>query len=83
MEERLKYSEETFLKIQVCGVKCELSDMSISKDNIPEEKCLYDVAGDDNCGDEPVRVIQSVLVNFFGTLISDRPLPVGVTVFYD
>ena len=34
-------------------------------------------AGDDDSGGEPVRVQPGVLVNFFGTLICDRLLPVG------
>lgn len=74
---RLKYDEEKFSKVQVCGTKCEFSDMRIDRSSIPEGKYLYEVAGDDEGGMEPVRIKLGILVNFFGTLISDVPLPLG------
>lgn len=37
----------------------------------------YDWFCDDDSGGEPVRVKPRILVNFFGTLICDEPLPVG------
>ena len=33
------------------------------------------MAGDDDCGGDPVRVAKGILVNFFGTLISRTELP--------
>lgn len=74
---RLKYSEERFSKVQVCGIECEFSDMRIDRGSIPEGKYLYEVAGDDESGMEPVRIKPGILVNFFGTLISSVPLPLG------
>lgn len=43
---------------------------------MPEEKYQYEVAGDDDSGGDPARVRPGIMVNFFGTLISDQPLPV-------
>lgn len=74
---RLKYDEERFSKVLVYGIECEFSNMRIDRDSIPEGKCLYEVAGDDEGGMEPVRIKLGILVNFFGTLISDVPLPLG------
>ena len=74
---RLRYEEERFQMVQVCGIECEFSDMRIDRDSIPEGKYLYEVAGDDESGMEPVRIKPGILVNFFGTLISDAPLPLG------
>ena len=74
---RLKYGEERFSRGKVCGIECEFSDMRIDRGSIPEGKYLYEVAGDDESGMEPVRIKLGILVNFFGTLVSDVPLPLG------
>ncbi len=74
---RLKYSEERFSKVRVCGIECGFSDIRIDRNTIPEGKYLYEVAGDDESGIEPVRIKLGILVNFFGTLVCDRPMPLG------
>lgn len=74
---RLDYRKEKFSRVSVCDLECEFNDMRIDRSSVPEGKYQYEVAGDDDCGDEPVRVQRGILVNFFGTLICDRPLPIG------
>lgn len=74
---RLDYRKERFSKVSVCGVECEFNDMRIVRDSVPEGKYQYEVAGDVDSGGEPARVQLVVLVNFFGTLVCDRQLPVG------
>lgn len=74
---RLDYKKESFLKVKVCGIECEFNDMRIDRNTIPEGRYLYEVAGDDDSGEEPVRVKAGILVNFFGTLICDDLLPIG------
>lgn len=74
---RLDYEKEAFEKVSVCGIICEFSDMRIDESTVPEGKFRYEVAGDDESGGEPARVQLGVLVNFFGTLISDKPMPIG------
>lgn len=74
---RSDYRTESFSKVSVCGVECEFNDMRIERSSVPVEKYQYEVAGDDDSGGDPVRVQQGVLVNFFGTLVCDRPLPIG------
>lgn len=71
---RLDYSKEKFTKVRVCGIECNFSDMRIDRSTVPKKKYQYEVAGDDDSGGNPVRVQRGVLVNFFGTLISDMPL---------
>ena len=66
-----------FEKVGVCGIECEFNDMRIDKNTIPKGKYQYEVAGDDNSGGDLARVQSGVLVNFCGTLICDKPLPVG------
>lgn len=74
---RADYRTEHFEKVSVCGIICGFNDVRIDRNTIPAGKYQYEVAGDDDCGDEPVRVQRGVLVNFFGTLICDEPLPLG------
>lgn len=75
--ERLDYEKEKFQNVSVRDIECEFNDMRIDPNTIPEGKYKYEVAGDDDCGDEPARVQQEVFVNFFGTLVSNEPLPIG------
>ena len=74
---RLDYRKEAFEKVTVCGVECEFNDMRIDRNTVPKGKYQYEVAGDDDSGGDPARVKSVILVNFFGTLICDKPLPIG------
>lgn len=74
---RLDYRTEKFQKVSVCGIPCDFSDMRIDRRTVPEERYQYEVAGDDDSGGDPARVRNGIIVNFFGTLISDVPLPLG------
>lgn len=74
---RFDYRTEKFQKVSICGIPCDFSDMRINRSTVPEERYQYEVAGDDDSGGDLARVQRGVLVNFFGTLISDVPLPLG------
>lgn len=74
---RLDYKNEVFSKVSVCGIPCEFSDMRIDRSTVPKGKYQYEVAGDDESGGDPARIQWGIMVNFFGTLICDEPLPVG------
>ena len=74
---QLDYWQEKFTKVRVCGIECNLSDMRIDRSTVPKEKYQYEVADDDESQGVPARVRYSIMVNFFGTLISDVQLPLG------
>ena len=74
---RLNFYDEKFQEVTVKGITCRFSDMRIDRDTVPEGLYLYEVAGDDDIGDEPSRVKEAVLVNFIGTLITNTELPLG------
>ncbi|MCM1561280.1 MAG: hypothetical protein NC123_17320 [Butyrivibrio sp.] len=76
MMARLDYEQENFTKVEVCGIVCDFSDMRIDRNTVPEGRYQYEVADEDSQGD-PVRVKRGIMVNFFGTLVSDVPLPLG------
>lgn len=71
------YRQETFSKAIVCGKECDYSDMRIDRASVPEGKFQYEVAHDDEGIGDPARIKKDVMVNFLGTIICDRPLPLG------
>ncbi|MDE5938548.1 MAG: hypothetical protein K2H37_05665 [Lachnospiraceae bacterium] len=71
------YRTEIFQKVSVCGIPCDFSDMRIDRNTVPEGRYQYEVADDDESQGYPSRVRQGIMVNFFGTLISDVSLPIG------
>lgn len=72
---RLDYKTEKFQKVSVCGIPCDFSDVRIDGSTVPKDRYQYEVADDDESQGEPSRVKLGIMVNFFGTLISDVPLP--------
>lgn len=73
---RLDYKTEHFQKVSVCGIICEFSDMRIDRSTVPDGRYQYEAAGDGGSGGDPARVRLGIMVNFFGTHISDQPLSV-------
>jgi hypothetical protein len=59
---------------EIGGVECKCTDERIDPETIPAGKYMYEVAGDDDCGDTPTRVSPHVAVNFYATVICDQPL---------
>lgn len=51
--------------------------MRIARSTVPESLYQYEVADDDESQGDPTRVKKGIMVNFWGTLISDVPLPLG------
>lgn len=73
----MDYRKEKFTKVGVCGIICDFSDMRIDRSTVPEGRYQYEVADDDEGQGDPARIRQGIMVNFFGTLISDVSLPLG------
>lgn len=72
---KVDYNKEKFTKVRVCGIECDLTDMRIDRGTVPEGRYQYEVADDDESQGNPSRVRHDIMVNFFGTLISDVALP--------
>lgn len=73
---QLDYWQEKFTKVRVCGIECDFSDMRIDRSTVPKGRYQYEIADDDESQGDPARVRRGIMVNFFGTLISDVPLPI-------
>ena len=74
---QIAYDKEKFKKVEVRGIECDFSDMRIDRSTVPESLYQYEVADDDESQGDPARVKKGIMVNFWGTLISDVPLPLG------
>lgn len=74
---RTDYNREKLRKVKLCGIECDFSDMRIDRSTVPNSRYQYEVADDDERQGDPARVKRGIMVNFFGTLISDVPLPLG------
>ena len=74
---RLDYRTEKFQKVSICCIPCEFHDIRIDRSTVPEGKYQYEIADDDESSGDPVRIQSGIMVNFFGTLICDKPLPIG------
>ena len=74
---QIAYNREKFTTVKVYESGCDFSDMRIDRSTVPKERYQYEVADDDESQGNPVRVGYGIMVNFFGTLISDGPLPIG------
>lgn len=74
---QLDYNKEKFTKVRVCGIECDFSDMRIDRSAVPNDRYQYEVADDDESQGNPTRVKKGIMVNFWGTLVSDVPLPIG------
>lgn len=73
---RLDYGKEKMQAVEVRGIRCEFNDMRLERNTIPEGKFFYEVADGDSDG-IPARIRTGIMVNFYGTLISDKKLPMG------
>ena len=53
---RADYNKETFIRVQVCGIECDFSDMRIHRSTVPKGKYQYEGADDDESQGNPARV---------------------------
>lgn len=73
---RLDYRTEKVQKVSVCGIPCDFSDMCIDRNIVPKGRYQYEVADGESQGD-PSRIRKGIMVNFWGILTSDVPLPLA------
>ena len=73
----ISYKPEKFRMVSVSGILCEYSDMRIDRDTVPDDKYVYEVTGDGYGGDEPIKIQPEVPDHCIGTLVCDKPLPIG------
>ena len=66
--------EETFENVTVLGHPMLFTCLRVDRKTVPEGLFLYEVRHDDDHQGEPVQIANWVMVNHWGTLISDRKI---------
>ena len=72
---RTKYEDAYGEIVSVKGIECEFFDIRIDRKSVPEGKFFYEVRHADEDWGFPCQVKEGILVNFYGTLVSDVELP--------
>ena len=66
--------EEIFEKVTVFGNPMIFTNLRVKRCTVPAKYYLYEVRHDDECQGIPVEVAKWIMVNHWGTLISNRPI---------
>lgn len=74
---QLDYNKTNFTKVRVRGIECDFNGMRIDRGTVPSGLYQYEVADDDENQGDPTRIKKGIMVNFWRTLASDVPLPLG------
>ena len=67
-------NDECFYEVSIGGKRALFSDVRIKRASIPKELYVYEVRHADEDWDEPCQIKRGIMVNFYGTLISNEPL---------
>ena len=77
MAYRLNAKLEEFESIEFFNTPMLFSMFRIDRSSVPGNMYMYEVRHSDYDDADPVEIKGNVLVNFWGTLISSRPLPMN------
>ena len=77
MKYRLDATAETFENIEFFDIPMLFSMFRIDRSSVPRNVYMYEVRHSDYEDADPVEIKSDVLVNFWGTLLSTRPLPMN------
>ncbi len=71
--------------IELFGKQMLFTCARIDPASVPKGYYRYDIRHDDECGGDPVEVARFVLINHWGTVITNEPLPLqeGVPMWID
>lgn len=65
---------ETFEEVLVCGQPALFFDSRIERNTVPDGLYLYEVRYDDDNIGEPVEIARNILVNYYGCIITNKPI---------
>lgn len=71
---RLNAMNETFEEVTVLGKPMLFSCCRIDRSTVPKGLYMYEVRHDDDQRGDPVQIANWIMVNHWGTLISNEPL---------
>lgn len=68
---------ETFEEVEVLNRRMLFTCLRIDPKTVPKGMYMYEVRHDDDCQGDPVQIAKWVMVNHWGTLITNRPIKLG------
>lgn len=71
---RINAMEETYEEVTVLGKPMLFTCLRIDRGSVPKGYFLYEVRHDDDQRGDPVQIANWIMVNHWGTLISNRPI---------
>lgn len=66
--------KQFFELVTVFGHPMIFSSYRIDRKTVPEGFYVYEIRHDDECAGDPVEISEHILVNFWGTVISNVPV---------
>ncbi len=66
--------EETFEEVTVFGRPMLFTNLRVDRSTVPKGLFLYEVRHDDDQRGDPVQIGRWIMVNHWGTLITNRPI---------
>ena len=71
---RVNAMTEKFEDVTVLGHPMLFTCLRVDRDTVPQGMYMYEVRHDDDQQGEPVQIANWIMVNHWGTLISNRPI---------
>jgi hypothetical protein len=65
---------ESFENVTVLNHPMIFTCLCIDRSTVPEGLYMYEVRHDDDCQGDPVQIANCIMVNHWGTLISNKPI---------
>lgn len=77
MRSKEDLEKEHFTPIKLYGREVLFTDLRIDSKLIPTGLHKYEIRHDDECQGEMVELSKRILVNHWGTIVSDKPIDLG------
>lgn len=69
--------KETFEEVEVMETRMLFTCLRVDPKTVPKGMYMYEVRHDDDGRGDPVQIGKWIIVNHWGTLISNRPIKLG------
>ncbi len=71
---RINAMNEEFEEVEVFGYPMIFTCLRVDRDSVPKGLYMYEVRHGDECDGDPVQIGERIIVNHWGTIISNRPI---------